>query len=233
MFIAELYFSASILFFGMFAFFFIAFHKTHNRFVFAYSLCFLAMFLFAFSSSVPELLTNDLRILAIANVFSNFFIFCLIFACFQVQLIVTNHFFKKNFVLFNILLGILTLITIYLQANHLSSPEVGAFAIIWHLYPPVMWILTGIGVIYGAFWCYLFGKAALLIEEKELKRRITSFSINGVLYGAAAFCLFTQESVTGQIIALSLFGIGGLLSASVFLLPYVFKFFEKPKAITT
>ena len=230
MLISILYFIASFIFFVLFIFFLADYHKTHNKFIYYYALAFLSMFLFSFTASVPVIVASDnLQLLAYSRIGQIIFIFGLLFACLRVQLIVTNHFFKKYFLFFNIAVGAIALYVISIAVLNLKTPEVRAVEVIWNTYHLAGKTLGLLAICYGVFWAYLFYKVASLISDKLLSRKLMSFSINGLLYGVAAFLLFTNENLEAQLLAILLFGIGGTLSAFVFLPPFIRETLAKRK----
>lgn len=230
MIIAQLYFLASCIFFALFIFFTIAYEKTCNKYVLYYALAFLAMFLFTFSLSVPVLTSpQNTTLLAYAHIASVIFIYCLIFLCFRIQLLVTNHFFKRHFVFFNITLVALALFTLYFMFTNLQTPSIGERFIIWHIDGYAGAILSSISLFYGLFWAYLFRKVAKMLQDKTLRMRMSVFSINGVLYGLAGFLLFGSDSVSGQTLAILFFTASSILSSAVFIIPFIKEFFNRRK----
>lgn len=230
MIIVELYFLASWVFFALFIFFTIAYEKTCNKYVLYYALAFLAMFLFTFSLSVPVLTApQNTTLLSYAHIASVVFIYGLIFLCFRIQLLVTNHFFKRYFVFFNITLAILAVFTLYFMFKNMQAPSIGEKFIIWHIDGYAGAILSTISLSYGLFWAYLFRKVAKILENKTLQKRMSVFSINGVLYGLAGFLLFGSDSIQGQTLSILLFTISGFLSSAVFIAPFIKEFFNKKR----
>lgn len=210
-----LYFIGSTFFFFLFAYFIHSYKKNRNRYIFYYALTFLFIFLFLFSNSVPALATNNLSLIAWGNVLANIALFCVIYTCFRVQLVVTDRFFKNNLSVFDLFLFIDALIAISMQIANLKAPTISHYGIIWNLNSVTLAMISLTGFLYGMYWSFLFGRIAYILKEKLLKRRMYMLSANGILMGTASLFLF-QNNLEFSLIGAILLLTAGFVSIIVF-----------------
>ncbi len=213
-----LYFIVSIAFFYLFIYFVHVYKKNRNQHIFNYAVIFLFIFLVCFFDSVPLLATGNLNFAAYGNVISNIFLYCLIFACFRVQLISTDRFFKNNVSLLNIILFLVALISTSFQLIYLDPPKISMLGLTWNLNSITSILIILTTLVYGTYWAIVFGKIAIILRDVFLKRRMYMISANGLLLGLASLFLF-QDDMNMTIIGLVMLFVAVISSCIIFLIP--------------
>ncbi len=213
-----IYFFCSLVSFYMFLFFLHLHKKNDNDFIFYYSTIFLFTFFMCFFDSVPILSGMGLRVAAWGNVLSNISVFGIIVSCFRVQILVTDKFFKKHLLFFDMLTFIIAIIAVGFQIANLANPIVHTVGVIWNFNPVTSVLLSGSGFVYGMYWAWLFGRVAHLLKEIPLKKRMYMLCANGILDGIAALFGFSNNQIN-IIIGMTLVFIGILISMVVFTIP--------------
>jgi len=219
---AILYFLASFPCFALFIFFIVDYEQNHNKYVLYYALAFFAVYLFTFTLSVPVLVMPDnLTLLSYSYIGTLFFTYVLILLCMRIQLIVTNHFYKKYYFAFNLLVATLGVVSIFFAVINIEEPIVSGLMVQMNLDRTASYITGILSLVYGIFWAHLFHKVTLELQDKTLARRMMTFSLNGLLYGTAGFALFIDQNLFGEVVSMSLFFISFIVSVWVFVVPCI------------
>lgn len=177
---------------------------------------FLFTFLACFFNSVPILINTTPEIQSWGNVFSIVSIFGILFWCFRVQLLVTDHFFKKHLLLFDVLLFLDALITIGLRIIFLKDPTIYSLSISWNVNIVSQTMFSITCFTYGLYWAWLFGRVARILRDKALKKKMYILCMNGLLQGTAAIFIFSNDTYQ-SLFGLSLIFIAALISILLYL----------------
>ncbi len=179
----------------------------------------------AYTFAIPTLIDpNNLNFLAFAYIVGTAMMFLIFFSGIEVQAFMARRILTPQGV--NVASTIITLIavtTLGLMIYDFRTPVINELGIIfWNVNSIAQWLIALSAFLYGLIWCYVFYKAALLLNDGYSRYRLFALSATGFLMGTVGLLVHSSSNEAQTLVGHILFIIAGIAVLSIYIVPKKF-----------